>query len=266
MKGITPVVAIILLLLVTISIVGFAMVFFQRNIQQTSLGGEQNLQNQIASASVIFDISSTYQDKVYVRNIGSGLLSDIKFYLNNQEMSSSPVSVPSGTVGEVTVSGLVISYNKPVVASYSPNFGSASLITNSVFAPEGTGWNNPAYAVSLNSAGSGTNLKIDIGSVRNANRVRIQADDNDNYMIEYSTDEFVWLPLYSVPFASGGGLRTRDSGMFVPVSARYIRIYAVSGDGSYSVSELEVYVALTKGAGTLKACASSICKEINLDA
>ncbi len=48
MKGITPVIAIILLLLITISMVGFAFVWFQRVAQTATEGTESQLQEQLS--------------------------------------------------------------------------------------------------------------------------------------------------------------------------------------------------------------------------
>jgi galactitol-specific phosphotransferase system IIB component len=144
-----------------------------------------------------------------------------------------------------TIEGIVdnIALNKPVSAIYSPGFGSEGYITDGVFAPEGTSWKNSNYAVKLNGSGTAYTLTIDLGSlVSGINHVIVQADDNDTYRVEYSSDGFNWSTLYNVSQSSGGGLRTRDSGIFAPVSARYIRIYATGGDGYYSVSELQIFI------------------------
>ncbi len=156
------------------------------------------------------------------------------------------VSLPAGAGPSAIVTGqfvsshivsVNISQSKPVTASNSPAFGSPALITNNVFAPEGTGWNNSTYAVELNEE-----LRIDLGQpYPEINRVIVQADDNDTYRVEYSLDGILWTALYNVPVSSGGGLRTRDSGTLGAVSARYIRIYATGGDGLFSVSELQVF-------------------------
>ncbi len=122
--------------------------------------------------------------------------------------------------------------------STPPDFGTPGLITNGVFAPEGTYWMDARYAVRLRP---GEALTVDLGAQLTFNRVRVQADCNDTYRIEYSVDNLNWATLYNVPYASPDGLLTRDSGIFPQVTARYVRIYATAGDSAYSVSELAVY-------------------------
>ncbi|MBI4162813.1 MAG: hypothetical protein HY513_03955 [Candidatus Aenigmarchaeota archaeon] len=56
MKGITPVIAIILLLLITVAMVGFALVWFQRFVSATGSQTEQNLQTQLDQQSKLISI------------------------------------------------------------------------------------------------------------------------------------------------------------------------------------------------------------------
>src|SRR5678815_3141326 len=46
---------------------------------------------------------------------------------------------------------------------------------------------------------------------------------------------------YTAAAVSGSGLHTRDSGQVAQISGRYVRVYASSGDGSYYVSEVQVF-------------------------
>ena len=73
MKGITPVIAIILLMLITISMVGFAFVWFNRVTSE--IGGEITTQTQAtvaqAQTKVTIDNIDVANDMVYIRNSGS---------------------------------------------------------------------------------------------------------------------------------------------------------------------------------------------------
>jgi len=88
-KGITPVVAVILLLLITISIVGFAMMFFQRVAAQSAEGGEEQLQQQLSQAATQPRIASMSGDKVYVQNVGNTDLTkaSLAFFVDGQKMA-----------------------------------------------------------------------------------------------------------------------------------------------------------------------------------
>ncbi|MEI6206550.1 MAG: DUF1566 domain-containing protein [Desulfuromonadales bacterium] len=135
-----------------------------------------------------------------------------------------------------------IALNKPVTADYTPGFGTPSLITNGVFAPEATSWGDSNYAVQLDGK-----LTVDLGQVYTGiNRLKVQTDNNDTYRVEYSIDGITWSTFYDVAMITGYGLNTRYSGILAPVSARYLRIYQTGGDGLYSVSELQVF-SLTNG-------------------
>lgn len=95
MKGITPVIAIILLLLITISMVGFAFVWFGRistiltNQTESELTGQHNLQCQRVS----IDSISAANAAVYIKNIGTCNIAAgaIKVYVSGAEATCTPV-------------------------------------------------------------------------------------------------------------------------------------------------------------------------------
>jgi hypothetical protein len=93
----------------------------------------------------------------------------------------------------------------------------------------------------LADTGTANAQLIDFGEVHDVSHVKIQADQNDVYQLDVSTDNANWVPWYTVPTVSGGGLQTRDSGTLPPTLARYVRVYAASGDGKYSVSEVQIF-------------------------
>src|SRR4051794_19107726 len=68
-------------------------------------------------------------------------------------------------LSQVTVSALTTgAFNAKDVATHSAWGPDASMITDGVFAPNGTTWNNPSFAVVLPNGGAGTALEIDLGS------------------------------------------------------------------------------------------------------
>ncbi len=64
-KGITPVIATILLLLITISMVGFAFVFFQRTTQTAARSGEEQLNQTTGQITTLFSIDGVDKNMVY---------------------------------------------------------------------------------------------------------------------------------------------------------------------------------------------------------
>ncbi len=102
MRGITPVVAIILLLLITVSIVGFSFMFLSRTTQTSAQRGEQQLRNQTQTFVTSFSVESASGNLVYIRNRGTDPISfsSLAFYVDNQPVSTTgPASLDPGAVG-----------------------------------------------------------------------------------------------------------------------------------------------------------------------
>jgi flagellin-like protein len=87
MKGITPVIAIVLLLMITISMVGFAFIWFSRMMETTTNQTSSALQNQLSQQSkkIKIDNIDPAGSIAYVRNIGSASIqtSEVSLYVNN---------------------------------------------------------------------------------------------------------------------------------------------------------------------------------------
>ena len=88
MKGITPVISIILLMLITISMVGFAFVFFGGFTESTSESGESMLSSQVSQAATNFRLDNYNENYTVIRNIGSEtiLISNILFFVNDAKV------------------------------------------------------------------------------------------------------------------------------------------------------------------------------------
>ncbi len=87
MKGITPIIAIILLLLITVSMAGFAFVFLQRTLEQTAESTETGLTGQLNKQEQKFAIDGVNADGgiIYVRHTGSvnSSTDDVSVYIND---------------------------------------------------------------------------------------------------------------------------------------------------------------------------------------
>jgi len=99
-KGLTPVVAIILLLLITISITGAAFLFFSRVTETSAQAGEEQLQEQASQSGELPRIEAVDKNIVYVRNIGSSPLRNPAFYVAGTKVDAAgPPSLASGDIG-----------------------------------------------------------------------------------------------------------------------------------------------------------------------
>ena len=105
-KGITPVIAIILLLLITISMVGFAFVFFARTTSTSGAQIENATQQLVHQGSVRFSIDGMAENKIYIRNMGTNAIGQntLSIYLDNELSPHTLASdIQPGSVGQASV-------------------------------------------------------------------------------------------------------------------------------------------------------------------
>jgi hypothetical protein len=153
------------------------------------------------------------------------------------------------------------SFNLKDVAAHSDRGPDASKITDGVLAPDGHSSTDPAYAIVLVHSpadlrvAQGTALVIDLGKSYTVcgngfdckSGPMIQADNDDNYQLDYSLDGVNWTKYGVFPSCCSSGLRTRGistitSGVHNPsFQAQYVRVYGISGGATYAVSELQLW-------------------------
>ena len=114
--------------------------------------------------------------------------------------------------------------------------GLVSRTTDGVLAEEGTFWSNPDAVVNPPNS----KLAWDMRSVHEVRALVLQGDNNDEYLVEGSTDGVEYKKIWiAPPTFVGMGLRTRHVVLQAPAQARYLRIIGRGGDGFYSVSEVQ---------------------------
>jgi hypothetical protein len=143
-----------------------------------------------------------------------------------------------------------VNFNPQDAAAHASAGPDAGKITDGVFAPEGTSWNDSRYSVVLPTNDLRNALVIDLAAVvpvcggqgpsSCSKPPTVQADNNDKYQLDYSSDGTNWTTLGQFPTSSSSGLRTRSLSS-KDFSARYLRVWAASGDGKYAVSELKLW-------------------------
>ena len=133
-------------------------------------------------------------------------------------------------------------------SGWDPNqpLGAASSIDDGVFFPENTLWNAGSIWWDAAVPGSENNtIVINLQGAYHITGFITQADNNDNYEIEYfdpSTSSWKvhgwWVPL------SDWGLMTRTFSQLPPnleFDASMIRLSAFGGDGWYAYSEFQAF-------------------------
>lgn len=109
--------------------------------------------------------------------------------------------------------------------------------------PEGTPWASPEAAL-FNGADS--LVAVDLMTEAPIKALLLQADCDDNYYVEASTDGSNWLPLWEVPqkFSYDCGLTTRTTTLSYPVHARLLRVRAPRTDknnDAVAISRLQAF-------------------------
>ena len=120
-KGITPVISVILLLLVSIAIIGFAFSFFQRTVGTTAAEGESSAKSAVNMSSLAIRIDNAKNNAVAIRNTGSGkiLLGTLSAYVNSsQAFSTVTTCTVSGAPATEISSGQIAVCALPCAANY----------------------------------------------------------------------------------------------------------------------------------------------------
>jgi hypothetical protein len=113
--------------------------------------------------------------------------------------------------------------------------------TDGTLAEEGTFWSDPqAVVLPANSQ-----LAFDMGGVQDLKAFVLQGDNNDEYVVEGSSDGVNYQSVWIAPATFVGmGLRTRSTVLDHPMQARYLRVTGRGGDGFFSVSEFQALCRL----------------------
>lgn len=112
----------------------------------------------------------------------------------------------------------------------------AALLGDGVASTDGDVWDNPRAAI-LGASGA---VEWDLGAATPIAAMRIQADNNDRYLLAGSLDGTSWYPIWVAQTVELPGVQTRTSPE-LNVQARFLRLTAEGGDSMYSITELEVF-------------------------
>jgi hypothetical protein len=115
-------------------------------------------------------------------------------------------------------------------------------LTDGVQAPRGHGWNTELSTI----IGSRTGFaEYDLGSTRPIDSAYLQADNNDTYVLSASNDGKTFREIWVAGPEDKPGMRARSTSGLAG-QARYLRLTARGGDGSYAITELQVFSAKPK--------------------
>ena len=147
----------------------------------------------------------------------------------------------------VTLNGSYPVYEYPGgnLCGLTPPQAAASTLVDGLFLTEGTCYQSGS--VYWHTAGN--SIDINLGGTFLLDSAIVQADDNDNYALQYRDTAGVYHDWWNIPNAGSFGLITRPNGdqatpqSLPTVLATGLRFLAPagSGDGEYAVSEIQAY-------------------------
>jgi len=132
-----------------------------------------------------------------------------------------------------------VALGKPVTATAGVVNSSAdpNRITDGVYEAENTYWQSN----DMWWQGTAPSVNVYLGGSYTITAFKIQADNNDSYLVEFSNDwGATWASAWELPTQyNGGGMATRTTSLGSEIVANELRFSATGGDELYSISQLE---------------------------
>lgn len=144
------------------------------------------------------------------------------------------VHADTATAGAtVTLNGTFFTGNDawPLGTNAAPND-----IVNGIYQPIGQQWNFESVWWN-GSQNPGNNVIVDLAGSYLITDLKIQADDNDWYNVEYLGLDLAWHLAWSVSPPGGWGLQTSSAVVGAPFVTSSFRLTAAPGDGYYAIAQ-----------------------------
>jgi FlaG/FlaF family flagellin (archaellin) len=108
MKGITPIIGTILLLIISIAIVGFVFGFLSGIVGTSSEEASESMGHIIESMATRFtvDCVDVTGDNLYIRNTGTYTISDLTVYVDGKEQAITLETIEPGSLGILSLEPL----------------------------------------------------------------------------------------------------------------------------------------------------------------
>src|SRR3989344_2275887 len=149
MKGVSAVIAAVLLLMITVSLAAAAYVWFNSTFAATTDIGTKQIERSSQVFGTEFKIESVSADSIYIRNTGTADISNITVFVEGKPANTTSSVIKAGEIGKITIRSFV-DYNSSktikitsgvgvgAVASIGPSQNYDSLVAHWRF-DEGSG-------------------------------------------------------------------------------------------------------------------------------
>lgn len=153
--------------------------------------------------------------------------------------------------GAVSAASPITAVNATGTGSYSIDGNDLSILADGFVAPEGTAYTFKSVSWAGQEGALGAVFTLDFGQLYSLTDVLLGVDHNDFYQVQVSVNGTAWNTLFTnlafegqsnfgseIISSDASHIQYQSTIDFPAVNARYARIYAVAGDGAYSVSEM----------------------------
>jgi hypothetical protein len=115
-----------------------------------------------------------------------------------------------------------------------------STVNDGVYLPNGTSWQQgTVWWDAQNSLSASNTIEIDFGGLYKVDFASIQADNNDEYLLQLRDAGGNWFNWAFAQTCCSAGMFVR-SGNLLPTEASAVRISGRNGDGYYALSEVRL--------------------------
>jgi len=143
----------------------------------------------------------------------------------------------------------------------------ATSLVDGEFLPVSHTWqDNTVWWDAANPGSANNSIEIELMLDHFVEGFVVQVDDNDAYRIEYLDEANSWVSAWEISIVGGHGMQTRpnifdNTEVFAlpkPIQTNRLKLTAVSGDGFYSVSEIQAFGGLVPEPSAFAMCAIAL--------
>jgi FlaG/FlaF family flagellin (archaellin) len=108
MHGVSAVIVVIMLLMISVSLAGLAYTFATAMVTETTETGSEMIEQTTSSMLAQMTIESIGDNNVYIRNTGQTDLSSFSVYVNDKSVDiSAPSSIPPGQLDSISIHSII---------------------------------------------------------------------------------------------------------------------------------------------------------------
>lgn len=125
----------------------------------------------------------------------------------------------------------------------APAYVAETTLFDNVFLAANTTWTHGTFwwdEAAFSRTSNPVNIEVQLVAPRTLRRFVVQADDNDQYVVDW-WDGTAWQVAYTAPAVFTFGMETRDSGVIAAITTDRLRIRGQAGDAYYSLSEVQAF-------------------------